>query len=77
MKLLQKLLVLTLVFSLLGQNVLFAQTISTENLKDIQTQANKDIQEIGLTDNQKTFITIGGTALLTYLVMAAINKRNA
>ena len=74
MKLFQKILALTLVFSLLGQNVLFAQTISTENLKDIQTQANKDIQELGLTDNQKTFLSIGGTAVLTFLVTTAIHK---
>ncbi len=76
MKLFQKFLALTLAFSLLGQNALFAQAVSVEDLKSMQQQANQDVAEMGLSDTEKTFLTIGGTVFLASVVFAAIHKHS-
>ena len=71
---LKKLLAVTLVFALLGQNALFAQQISPAELASLRDAANQDIQEMQLTQTQKTLLTIGGTAFATSLVWAAIHR---
>ncbi|MBQ7908187.1 MAG: hypothetical protein IJ311_01640 [Elusimicrobiaceae bacterium] len=72
----KKFLALTLACSLLGQNVLFAQQVPVEDLRQLQQQANRDVKELGLTDAQKTFLTIGGTVFLSSIVFTALHKHS-
>lgn len=74
MKIFKKLLAVTLIFALLGQNALFAQAIPVETLSSMQQQANADLQETGLSEKGKILLSIGGTAFATSLVWVAIHR---